>query len=212
MKTTVAFLLCVSLFYCSGIAQQKLVLKTNPLYLLEIDKYAMPVGLEYTFGNFGVQLEQMILLSKRTNDGFIEHQQFRKTNVQFRYYFDGLFLKDMKLFVGLHGTRRIHDYWESSGGYVSAGGLDIRHRGSIVEARDFGAYYILGTHVAFNSRLGMEVVGGFGFRELSIRHNPASFSFVDDLYPSFAFEESRREGTRTLPALLAQLRFNYKIF
>lgn len=191
---------------------QGLTIKTNPLYLLDNEKYTMPVGLEYSVGNLGIQLEQMFLLSKQTNDGLITHRNYNKTNVQFRYYLNGLVFKDLKLFVGLHGTRRTHDYWETSGEYVSTGGLDIRHSGSLIEAKNLGVYYIFGARMALNSKLALEFVSGFGFRELSIQHNPESFIFVDDIYYEFGFDERRFEGTRTLGAFLGQVRINYKLF
>lgn len=193
------------------LAQHRLTLKTNPLYLLDNQKYVMPVGLEYGFGNFSVQAEQMVMVTKKTDLNLRENRRYIKSNVQLRYYLDGMFTGGSLGFVGLHGTFRSYDYLDESGSYVSGGGRNIRYQNSLVETQSYAAYAISGVQLQSRSNIVFEFVLGFGVRELSVKHNAQEITFVDQLDP-FLFdnlEPEWREGTRTLPGLLVQVRFGY---
>lgn len=213
-KQTTMRILLLTLFIfvqLSVYAQQRLAIKTNPIYLLENNRYTLPVDLEYAFGNFSVQAGQMLMVSKNTELGLRENLNYSKTNLQLRYYLDGMFSGGSLGFVGLHGTMRKYDYLSTSGSYVSGEGRNINYRNSLVETQNFGAYAITGVQLQSRSNIIFELVMGFGIREVSVQHNPEEITFVDSLDP-FLFdnlEPEWRAGTRTIPGILVQMRFGY---
>ncbi len=193
------------------LAQHRLTFKTNPLYLLDSEKYITPFGLEYAFGNFSVQAEQMVMLTKYNTFSLRENLSYSKTNLQLRYYVDGMFTGGSLGFVGLHGTRRNYDFLDSNGYYISGEGRNIRYSDSRVETQNYAAYAISGVQLQSRSNIIFEFVLGFGIREVSVQHNPGEMEFVEFLDP-FLFEDFEpewREGTRTLPGILIQVRFGY---
>lgn len=194
-------------------AQHRVAFKFNPLYLLDYQKYVMPLGIEYGYGNFSIQGEQMLMITKDTDFGLRENLNYSKINLQFRYYVDNISTGGSRGFVGLHGTTRNYDFLESSGSYISSGGRKIRHRNSTVELQDFGAYAIGGVQVQSGQNIIFEMVVGYGIRELSVKHNPEEITFVEYLDPILFddLEPQWREGTRTLPGLLVQMRFGYML-
>ncbi|MDW3197549.1 MAG: DUF3575 domain-containing protein [Cytophagales bacterium] len=192
-------------------AQQRLTVKTNPLYLLENNRYTMPLDMEYAFGKFSVQAGQMLMVSKATGLGLRENLNYSKTNLQLRYYLDGMFSGGSLGFIGLHGTTRNYDYLSKRGSYISGGGRNVNYLNSIVETQNFGAYAISGVQIQSKSNIIFEFVMGFGMREVSIQHNPEEITFVDSLDPFLFddFEPEWREGARTIPGILIQMRFGY---
>lgn len=197
----------------SVLAQQRLSIKSNPLHLLESEKYVVPFGLEYSFGNFSIQAEQMVMVSKKP--GFSrENLKYFKPNLQLRYYVDGMLSGGSLGFIGLHGTMRNYDFIEYNDYYVSGEGRNIRFEESRVETQNFGLYAISGVQLHSKSNFIFDFVLGFGVREVSIDHNPGEFEFVESLDPVFFedFDPEWREGTRSIPGILIQLRLGYVLF
>lgn len=210
MRTALAFILLF--FQFSLLAQQRLSFKTNPLHLLEIEKYVVPFGLEYSIGKFSISAEQMVMVSKKSEFSR-ENREYFKSNLQLRYYLNDMFTGVTLGFVGLHGTMRKYDFIEFDDHYISGEGRNIRYVDSLVETQNFGAYAISGIQIQSRSHIIFEFVMGFGVREVSIKHNPGEIEFVEFLDP-FLFENfdpEWREGTRTIPGVLLQMRFGYTL-
>lgn len=212
MRTVLLFFFILSQF--SLLAQQRLNLKTNPIYLLSDQRYTLPVALEYGFGNFSIQAEQILLVTKYNNYSLRENLNYSKTNLQLRYHLKNALTEESSFFVGLHGTVRNYDYIESQGSFISGEGRNISYKNSNVETRNYGAYAISGVQLQSRRGILFELVFGFGIRELSVQHDSEEITFQEFLDP-FLFEnleEQWREGTRTIPGLLVQMRFGYTLF
>ena len=196
----------------AAFGQRQLMLKSNPLYLLVPQRSTMPVGLEYSLGNFSVQVEQMLMLRKRTNLGVERNIRYFRSNAQLRYYFDFSERKN-KGYFGVHGTVRDHTYFRTFGSYIRAGGETGNYRNSRINATNRAFYLISGVQHSIGPELSVEFTAGLGARRLSVRHDPESFEPgpIDALLTE-DFEENWREGSRVLPALLLQFRFNYILF
>ncbi len=210
-----AFIITFSLLQVSLLAQHRLMVKTNPIYLLDDQRYTLPVGLEYRVGNFSIQAEQMIMVTKYNNYSLRENLNYSKTNLQLRYYIDGVFSGGSLGFFGLHGTVRNYDYLEYSGAFISGEGRNLYFDNSTIETQNYAAFVISGVQVPIaRERMVFETVVGFGFRELSVRHNPEEVRAAEHLDPFLfeSFEEQWREGTRTLPGVLFQIRVGYVLF
>ena len=199
----------------SLLAQHRLTFKSDPFHLLaEQNKYVLPLGMEYAIGKFSVQAEQLVMVTRDTDLYSRTNLNYSKTNVQLRYYIDDMFSGGSLGFVGLHGTMRNYDFHETSGSYISKEGRNINYQNSRVETQNFGAYAISGVQHQSKNNIIFEFVFGFGVREVSIEHNPEEITFADSLDPFLFddFEPEWREGTRTIPGILIQVRFGYVLF
>jgi len=212
MRPTIIFLFFI--YSLTALSQQRLSLKTSPIYLLDGDKRTLPIGLEYVFGNFSIQAEQMIMVTKQARYDLRENLDYNKTNLQVRYYLHNVFTRGVHGFFGIHGTVRNYDYFRQSGSFIDKNERNFTFRNSVIETRNYAGYVISGIQAYLSPRWSVETVVGLGVRELSVQHNAEVTTeqlFLDPILFE-ELEESWQEGPRTLPGLLFQIRLNYTFF